>query len=343
MTAVLPCHSPSCASRRLGRGRSRAITTEHRPHLATQPGPPPGRLSSACWPASHLVGTGRRRRPHRRVTRDADSMARVLLQHHATERELLWPALFLRAAGRPARRRARGDQHLDHPHRVARPHPARPLHRRPAVGGGGDSARPRRLRPRLHPAGGRRRRGDPRGGGAISCRCCRSTCRTASGRRSPGPRRRRCSGREQMGLVLGLALEDACALDRARLLAGPLPLSPPAWLWRTLRAPRLPRGRRPAPSAALPPLLEGSSRRGRGQEPGAGTTPRVRPSPAPRSLSTRWGTTLYADRAHINGLRGRSSGAGGSPAPVLGAPPRSGHDGPACGGCPRGACRRCGS
>src|SRR5829696_4518750 len=28
------------------------------------------------------------------ITRHADLMARVLLQHHATERELLWPALF---------------------------------------------------------------------------------------------------------------------------------------------------------------------------------------------------------------------------------------------------------
>src|SRR3954452_1972923 len=28
------------------------------------------------------------------ITRHADLMARVLIQHHATERELLWPALF---------------------------------------------------------------------------------------------------------------------------------------------------------------------------------------------------------------------------------------------------------
>jgi hypothetical protein len=36
------------------------------------------------------------------------------------------------------------------------------------------------------------------------------------------------SGREQM-LVLGLALEDACALDRARLLAGLSPAARTAW------------------------------------------------------------------------------------------------------------------
>ena len=36
------------------------------------------------------------------------------------------------------------------------------------------------------------------------------------------------SGREQM-LVLGLTLEDACALDRARLLAGLSPAARTAW------------------------------------------------------------------------------------------------------------------
>ncbi|MCW2531192.1 MAG: hypothetical protein JWP62_762 [Blastococcus sp.] len=36
------------------------------------------------------------------------------------------------------------------------------------------------------------------------------------------------SGREQM-LVLGLALEDACAIDRARLLAGLSPAARTAW------------------------------------------------------------------------------------------------------------------
>ena len=36
------------------------------------------------------------------------------------------------------------------------------------------------------------------------------------------------SGREQM-IVLGLALEDACAIDRARLLAGLSPAARTAW------------------------------------------------------------------------------------------------------------------
>src|SRR5437764_10178922 len=42
----------------------------------------------ASWaPADDAVRTAE-------ITRHADLMARVLLQHHATERELLWPALF---------------------------------------------------------------------------------------------------------------------------------------------------------------------------------------------------------------------------------------------------------
>ena len=51
-------------------------------------------MSSGCWPgwrrghrADDAVRTGE-------ITRHADLIARVLLQHHATERELLWPALF---------------------------------------------------------------------------------------------------------------------------------------------------------------------------------------------------------------------------------------------------------
>src|SRR3569833_962337 len=42
----------------------------------------------ASWaPADDAARTGE-------ITRHADLIARVLLQHHATERELLWPALF---------------------------------------------------------------------------------------------------------------------------------------------------------------------------------------------------------------------------------------------------------
>src|SRR4051812_22427245 len=42
----------------------------------------------ATWaPADDAVRTGE-------ITRHADLIARVLMQHHATERELLWPALF---------------------------------------------------------------------------------------------------------------------------------------------------------------------------------------------------------------------------------------------------------
>src|SRR5688500_4818066 len=51
----------------------------------------------ACWaPADDAVRTAD-------LTGHADLLARVLLQHHATERELLWPALF---RGLPAREEA---------------------------------------------------------------------------------------------------------------------------------------------------------------------------------------------------------------------------------------------
>ena len=63
---------------------------------------------------------------------------------------------------------------------------------------------------------------------STCCRCSPGTCPTASGRRSAAPPRNTLSGREQM-LVLGLALEDACALDRARLLAGLSPAARTAW------------------------------------------------------------------------------------------------------------------
>ena len=174
----------------------------------------------ASWaPADDAVRTAE-------ITRHADLIARVLLQHHATERELLWPALF-RSLPDPeacAGRRRR----LDQPHRAARPPPARPLDRRAAVGGGRDAPGPGRLHPRLHP----RWR-------------TTSTTATAAEERDLLPllsaylpdgewtRSRRVasttlSGREQM-LVLGLALEDACALDRARLLAGLSPAARTAW------------------------------------------------------------------------------------------------------------------
>ena len=160
------------------------------------------------------------------LTTHADLIARVLLQHHATERELLWPALFrsLPAADQDAARGPIADwTHraalLDHTLRdlstharqwaVAHTEPARAAFARAVTRvaeavEAAQSAEERELLPLLH-------RLPDREWAAVS--------RTA---------RNTLSGREQM-LVLGLALEDACAIDRARLLAGLSPTVRTAW------------------------------------------------------------------------------------------------------------------
>jgi len=161
------------------------------------------------------------------ITRHADLMARVLLQHHATERELLWPALFrgLPAARHDAAREAISTWTtrtalLDHTLRdlstvarqwaVAGTPPAREGFVRACT--------------RLADAVDEATRAEERdllpllseylsdGEWAAVTRAASTTL----------------SGREQM-LVLGLALEDACALDRARLLAGLSPTARTAW------------------------------------------------------------------------------------------------------------------
>ena len=161
------------------------------------------------------------------ITRHADLMARVLLQHHATERELLWPALFrgLPAARHDAAREAISTWTsrtalLDHTLRdlstvarqwaVAGTPPARDGFVRACT--------------RLADAVDEATRAEERdllpllseylsdGEWAAVTRAAATTL----------------SGREQM-LVLGLALEDACALDRARLLAGLSPTARTAW------------------------------------------------------------------------------------------------------------------
>jgi len=160
------------------------------------------------------------------LTRHADLMARVLLQHHATERELLWPALFrsLPMGVQDAVREPIGDwTHrtalLDHTLRdlstharqwaVAPTEPSRAAFAR-ACGRVADAveaaqaAEERDLLPLLHRL--------PDSEWAAVSRAARCTL----------------SGREQM-LVLGLALEDACAIDRARLLAGLSPAVRTAW------------------------------------------------------------------------------------------------------------------
>jgi Hemerythrin HHE cation binding domain len=160
------------------------------------------------------------------ITRHADLIARVLMQHHATERELLWPALFrsLPAAEQDDARGPIGDWTgrtalLDHTLRdlstharqwaVATTEPAREAFARALarVADAVDAATAAEERDLLPLLG---RLPDSEWAGVA---------RTA---------RNNLSGREQM-LVLGLALEDACAIDRARLLAGLSPAARTAW------------------------------------------------------------------------------------------------------------------
>jgi hypothetical protein len=159
------------------------------------------------------------------LTRHADLIARVLLQHHATERELLWPALFRCLPDPEAARDVVGvwtsrTALLDHTLRdlstvarqwaVAETAPARDAFVRACTRladevDGATAAEERDLLPLLSQY-------LPDGEWAAITRHATTTL----------------SGREQM-LVLGLALEDACALDRARLLAGLSPAARTAW------------------------------------------------------------------------------------------------------------------
>jgi len=152
------------------------------------------------------------------LTSHADLLARVLMQHHATERDLLWPALFrsLPGAGQDAAREpisewSRRAALLDHSLRdlstvgrqwaVALAPPSRAAFARACASvadavEAATEAEERDLLPLL-----------ARHLPAAEWMAVRRAARNA------------LSGREQM-LVLGLALEDACAIDRARLLAG---------------------------------------------------------------------------------------------------------------------------
>ena len=173
----------------------------------------------ASWaPADDAVRTAE-------ITRHADLIARVLLQHHATERDLLWPALFRSLpdpeAGRDVvagwtSRTALLDHNLRDLSTVARQWavagtpPARDAFVRACTRladevDEGTAAEERDLLPLLSQY-------LPDGDWTAITRTARSAL----------------SGREQM-LVLGLALEDACAIDRGRLLAGLSPAARTAW------------------------------------------------------------------------------------------------------------------
>ena len=163
------------------------------------------------------------------LTRHADLIGRVLLHHHAVEREAVWPAL-LRAvpADRTAAVRARWS--TTGPARCARHRPHAPRRRAPPRASGGSP------RPRTH--------GTP---SPLACLDLADAvdAQTAdeeavllpllgehlcAGDWAVIARSSHCrlSAREQL-LVLGLALEDSCAADRARLLNGLSPAARLAW------------------------------------------------------------------------------------------------------------------
>jgi hypothetical protein len=171
------------------------------------------------------------------LTRHADLIARVLLQHHATERQLLWPALFRHL---PADEQDAAREHvaewtsrtalLDHTLRDLSTHA-----RQWAV------ARTQPARDAFVRAVGRVATAVDASTGAEECALL-----PLLGRHLPDSEwaavarkaQNTLSGPEQM-LVLGLALEDASAIDRARLMAGLSPSARTAWRLfgrRTFRA-----------------------------------------------------------------------------------------------------------
>jgi len=152
------------------------------------------------------------------LTRHADLLGRLLMQHHATEREHLWPTLFraVPTAEQDAVRAVVTDWTsraalLDHGLRdlstvgrqwaVATTPPARDAFARGCA--------------RIADAVDAHLAAEEADLLPLLARHLPDDAWTAVRRVT----RTSLSGREQM-LVLGLALEDACAIDRARLLAG---------------------------------------------------------------------------------------------------------------------------
>jgi len=161
------------------------------------------------------------------LTGHADLLARVLLQHHATERELLWPALFRSLPVREqdaardvvaywTSRAALLDHMLRDLSTVARQWAvaetigarngfARACTRLVATIDAHLAEEERQLHPLL-------------------ARYLTDAEWTTVSRAATTS----LTGREQL-ILLGLALEDACAIDRARLMAGLAPATRTAW------------------------------------------------------------------------------------------------------------------
>jgi iron-sulfur cluster repair protein YtfE (RIC family) len=161
------------------------------------------------------------------LTGHADLLSRVLLQHHATERELLWPALF---RSLPAREESAARDAvaywtsraalLDHMLRdlstvarqwaVPKTVPARNAFARACT--------------RLADTVDAHLAEEERVLLPLIARYLTDAEWTAVSRTATTT----LSGREQL-LFLGLALEDACAIDRARVMAGLAPATRTAW------------------------------------------------------------------------------------------------------------------
>jgi iron-sulfur cluster repair protein YtfE (RIC family) len=161
------------------------------------------------------------------LTGHADLLSRVLLQHHATERELLWPALF---RSLPAREESAARDAvaywtsraalLDHMLRdlstvarqwaVAKTVPARNAFARACT--------------RLADTVDAHLAEEERVLLPLIARYLTDAEWTAVSRTATTT----LSGRDQL-LFLGLALEDACAIDRARVMAGLAPATRTAW------------------------------------------------------------------------------------------------------------------
>ena len=173
------------------------------------------------------------------ITRHADLIARVLLQHHATERELLWPALFRSLPDPEAARdvvaewtsrTALLDHHLRDLSTVARQWAVADT-RRPATRSSAPAPGSRTTSTRPPP---------PRS--ATCSRWCRRTSRRRVARDHP-------HGRDDALRPRADAAARSRAGGRLRPRPGPparRPLPRRAHRLAGLRRPRLPRGRRPA-------------------------------------------------------------------------------------------------
>lgn len=161
------------------------------------------------------------------LTAHADLMARVLLQHHTTERELLWPALF---RGLPAHRQdgARDAVAYWTSRAALLDHMLRDLStvaRQWAVAGT-LPARNAFLRActRVADTVESHLTAEERDLLPLVAQYLTDAEWTAVSRAATTT----LSGREQL-FFLGLALEDACAIDRARVMAGLAPAIRTAW------------------------------------------------------------------------------------------------------------------